>query len=111
MRATYHVHSIFVVAAVVEQFVVFSVKLFKVVRILCNGSSSILLLFPSQLPATSSLLLFDSSVFLHLGENLIFVREQVGNAGVLLDLGSPFWVLICRELAQVASAQTAYLLG
>jgi hypothetical protein len=74
MRATYHVHGVLVVAAVVQQFVVFDVKLFKVVRIL-GDSSSVLLLFPGQLTATSSLLLFDPSVLLYLGEDLVFVRE------------------------------------
>jgi hypothetical protein len=110
VRATYHVHGVLVVAAVVQQFVIFDVKLFKVVRILCD-SSSVLLLFPGQLTATSSLLFFDPSVFLYLGEDLVLVREQVGNARILLDLGSPFWVLQYGELAQDASAQAVYLLG
>jgi hypothetical protein len=110
MRATYYVHGVLVIAAVVQQFVVFDVKLFKVVRILCN-SSSVLLLLPGQLAATSSFLFFDPSVFLYLGEDFVFVWEQVGNARVLLDLGSPFWVLRYGELVQDALAQTAYLLG
>ena len=89
---TYNIHGVFAFAVLVKQLVVFDIKLLKVASSLCRGASILPLLF-GQLAPTSSLLLLASAVLLDLCQDLVFVREEIGNARVLLRFRSPFWVL------------------
>jgi hypothetical protein len=98
---SHHLHRVVVVAVLCQKLVSLGIELLKL-GIVLHGifrgfSSQTLLLLLLQLPKTGLLLFLLPALFLNLCQNLVLVREKVGDAGVLLVLGSPFWVL---ELGQ-----------
>jgi hypothetical protein len=96
----HHLHRVVVVAISSQKLVSFGVELFKlfvVHGILGIFSGQCLLLLLRHLSQADLLLFLLSALFLNLCQNPVLVGEKVGDSGVLLLLGSPFWVLEQRQ--------------